>query len=256
MLLVLAFLMIPDDMLVTSTEYEEIQSIRDWRMWVGPGYVFLIATAVGFFGAIVGGFARLFGMRWSRLVLVIAAVGTLIGYRGYETYTDTYLIAGAEAVWIFLMGWLVATPVPSVAPENRAKARTASVGIAIAIIAVSSLQGWFIFGPGTGTAYAADVSMDIEIGGQTVKGAGEFQMRVGKVSTLRLDGYIVDMIIQDASAEEANVGLRVFEDVNGARGRKLTSCIDFTAPVGQGFGVGVSCGDLLIGLSGKFDPVD
>ncbi|MEO1017494.1 MAG: hypothetical protein AAFY56_07355 [Pseudomonadota bacterium] len=62
MLVVLAFLMIPDDMLITSAEYDEIQNIRDWRIWVGPGYVLVAATAIGFFGTLVGGFARLFGL--------------------------------------------------------------------------------------------------------------------------------------------------------------------------------------------------
>jgi hypothetical protein len=256
MLISLAFMMIPDDMPITSPEYDEIQGIRDWRMWVGPGYVFLVATVVVFFGTLAGGFARLFGLRWSRLVLVVAAVGTLLGTRGYDTYTDTYLMAGAEAIWIFLMGWLVATPVSPVDKDYRAKVRNASVGIAVAVIAVFSLHGWFIFGSRDAASYAADVSLDIESGGETVEGAGEFQMRVGKFSTVRMDGYIVDLIVQDASAEEANVELHVFEELNGGRGRKLTSCVDFTVPVGQGFGAAVSCGDLLIGLSGKFDSIE
>ncbi len=256
MLLVMAFIMTPDDMLITSPEYDEIQSIRDWRMWTGPGYVFLVAATIGFFGTLVGGFARIFGARWSRHVLILAAVATLISYRGYETYTDSYLMAGADAVWIFLMGWLAATPVPTVTPENRASIRKMSSGIAVAAISGFALQGWFLFSSWPDAVYAADVSIDIEVGSQTVEGAGEFQMRVGTFSTLRLDGYIVDMIILDASAQEADLELRVFRNVSGARGQMLTSCIDFTAPVGQVFGLGVSCGDVLIGMSGQFDPVD
>ncbi|MEO1017493.1 MAG: hypothetical protein AAFY56_07350 [Pseudomonadota bacterium] len=165
-------------------------------------------------------------------------------------------MAGAEAVWIFLMGWLVATPVHTATVDTRAKARNASMGIAIAIFVVFAFHGWLIFGSGTSASFSADVRIDIEKDGQTVEYAGKLQMRVGKVSTLRLDGHIVDMIIQDASADEASVELRVFEDVNGRRGRNLASCVDFAAPIGQVFGVGVSCGDILIGLSGEIEPVD
>ncbi len=256
MLIVLTVVLIPDSMLIKSPEYDEIKSIQDWRMSVGPGYFFLIATIVGFVGILIGGLSRLFGMRWSRHVIVVAAIGTIIGYPGYETYTYTYLTAAMVAVWTFLIGWLVATPVPVVDPKHKGMARKTAISTLLAVIAVFSLYAWFVIGSEESASFAADVSVDIEVGGQTVVGEDEFRLTVGRFSTIRPDGYVVDMIIQQASLEEAVIELQVFENANGRRGRKLTSCVDFHAPIGQVFGVGVSCGNLLIGLSGQLDPVD
>jgi len=205
---------------------------------------------------LAGGFARLFGIQWSRHVLAAAAVAMLIGYPGYDTYAYTYLTAGVGGAWIFLMGWLVATPVPDIGAGNKRKARNATIGTTTAVVVAFIVHGWFVFGTETAASYAADLSVDLELGGETVTDEGRFRLTVGRYSTIRANGYIVDMIIRNVSSDEANMELRVFENLYGARGRKLTPCVDFDAPIGQLFGVGVSCGDLLIGLSGQLDPVD
>lgn len=256
MLIALALLLVPDEILVSSPEYDEIRSIRDWRMWVGPGYVFLIATFIGFFGTVIGGVTRLFGWRHSRTVLLIATIATLAGYPGYDTYAYTYIGAGTVFVWIFLMGWLVATPVPSVKQEESGRARKTSIVAAIAVVAAFSFHGWYVFGMPVQPSFWADVSIELDIEGVPAESSNKFKMKVGRIATIRVAGYIVDIVIRDASEEKVKVELSVFESLNGTRDRALASCVDFEAGIGELVGVGVSCGPLVIGLSGQFDVVD
>ena len=114
MLFALVVLMYLDDTLVSTAQFDEIPEFRGKRTSAGPSYLFTVATAIGFLGSLAGGITRCFRWHRSRAVLIVAAVGALIGYAGYENYADTNLMAATKTVWIFLMGWLIATPIPRV----------------------------------------------------------------------------------------------------------------------------------------------
>lgn len=253
MLIVFAFLLIPDHVVMSSAEYDEIKTISDWRMSVGPGYVFLVAMVVGLFGTIVGGLTRISGWKRSRTVLAAGAVGIVLSYPGYETYTDTYLTAAADIIWAILMGWLIATPVPETeSPKNPSMGRI-SAALTIVVIVAFGLSGWLIFGP-RDTSFTSDLSIEIEIGELTIEAESKADLLVGRVTTVRIDGYIVDLVIASSTEQEAEIGLKIFESLNGARGAILSPCIDFSIPISETFGAAASCGKLLLVLSGRIDP--
>lgn len=239
-----------------SAEHDEIKTISDWRMWVGPGYVFLVAMVVGFFGTIVGGFTRIFGWKRSRPILIAAAVGLVLSYPAYDTYTSTNLMAAASIVWAMLMGWLIATPVPKFGSENHAGVKRASFAIALVVIAAFGLSGWLFFGPHDNPSFASDLSIEIEIDELTIEAENNADLIVGRVATVRMDGYIVDLLIDSSTEDEAKIELSVFEDFKGARGAKLGPSVDFEIPVGEIFAAGASYGKLLLVLSGQIDPIE